>query len=80
MTTLIVNDFPADLLRRLEALAKDHERSLNDEVQTQIERGLATRSATVAGVRVRAAALRERLNRPPLSVRDIDRSKRLGRP
>lgn len=80
MPTLTLKNLPPETYRRLKEAARAHRRSLNSELIVCVERALGMRPASAEEIRRRAEELRARWQGPSLTLREIDRSKREGRP
>jgi len=79
MPTITLKNIPADLHRELKKRAEEHHRSLNQEVIAMLRR------VTAAAIPIDAATLEESVRRArslfrrPVTAREIDRWKRVGR-
>ena len=80
MATITLKNIPDEIYSQLKATAQRHRRSLNSEIIVCIERSLHPTVVRVEDVLVTARRLRGRMVGPPLSLEEIAKARRLGRP
>jgi plasmid stability protein len=79
-TTITVKNIPPELYERLKLNAALHHRSINSEVISLIEAGVAAEKRKPEDLLASARAIRERTGRYGLKQEFIDKAKRKGRP
>ena len=79
-TTLTLKNVPDEVYERLKASAESHRRSLNSEAIVCLETVLLPGRVPVAERLARARALRAALPKATFRAKDIDATKREGRP
>jgi len=80
VATLTVKNIPDPLYRRLKKSARENRRSLNNEIIVCVERALERRPVDTEETLARARELRRKTSDHRLSVRELNRTKRIGRP
>ncbi len=80
MATITVKNVPDDLYDKLKALAKEHRRSINNEVIMIIESHLEPRERSMEEMLAHARGIRELTTGYKISDEQIDEFKRQGRP
>ena len=80
MPNITVKNIPDDLYRRLKAVAKRNQRSLNGEIINRIERSLSPQRIPTNQLVAKLRDLHESLDHDALSLAQIEEARRQDRP
>jgi plasmid stability protein len=80
MPTMTLKNIPEPLYERLKQAAAMHRRSLNSEILFYLEESLAPRKRDVSELVEKARHVREKTAHYRIDTRELDRSRKAGRP
>ena len=80
MATITVKHIPDDLYNRLKAAAETNRRSINREIISRIEQSLSSHRVATDQLLARVKRVQESYSGRPISIEQLDRAKREGRP